>query len=505
MIFTNKTSANQSHINALLEASRNLLKDMNMNDRSASFNLSGADSAEAKEIAANINAALEALRKAVQDAEVRLNLVTKAIRFGLWEMQVVAGDPVNPNNEILWSDDLRRMLGYRDEKEFSNVMDSLITRIHPNDRGRALRAFEAHLTDHTGKTPYAPEYRVQQKNGEYRWFKAAASTIRDEKGAPLRVVGALFDIHDEKAKAEELTFLVKRFDLISQALVEAPWDMTIIDGDINKNETWFSPQFRRALGFEDENDFPNKFESFSSRLHPDDAERMLTHFAESLNDHTGNTPFSIDYRLQLKNGEYRWFHAEGAAERDENGVPLRVAGTIRDVTFRKNKEKVVKDFTESMNQLSHSISEMAQGIESVAVQAQEMAAAQEESTIAANKAKESTEETKNISNLIREIADQTNLLGLNAAIEAARAGEQGRGFGVVADEVRKLAVNSAHATGNIENSLNEMKALIEEILDHIGNMTTMTQTQASLTEQLNASVEEINSMSQSLVDIAKSI
>ena len=197
----NKNTQERLCIKSLLDESRRLLEESKSKDISVNTTID-FEHLELKEILANLSTAIINNQEKMRYDIIKFQLANKALETGLWDMEVDKSDPANPNNKFTWSDEFRRMLGFKNEKDFPNLTSSWVDRLHPEDKQNTLNAFVNHMQDRSGKTPYNVEYRCMLKSGEYRWFQAMGETIREPNGDPIRVAGLFLDIHEKKMADE---------------------------------------------------------------------------------------------------------------------------------------------------------------------------------------------------------------------------------------------------------------------------------------------------------------
>jgi len=154
----------------------------------------------------------------------------------------------------------------------------------------------------------------------------AISEMHQADGQVL-YIGILRDITQRRINEAELRASEQRFELISRGTHDGIWDWDLVTGEI-----YFSPRWKRMLNY-DEDEIENNFLALQNLIHPDDLGDALEEWMHCMDGEADS--FNVEYRLKNRNESYTWIQCRGTALRDDDGNPIRIAGSHTDISKRK--------------------------------------------------------------------------------------------------------------------------------------------------------------------------
>ncbi len=262
--------------------------------------------------------------------------------------------------------------------------------------------------------------------------------------------------------------------------------------------------------------------------------RIIVERAEIMNKDYEKIPVAVNVMPIVKNGEVIYVYVIlrdlRKEEEEKNRYLEENISVIRDILNRVGngdiaepayipEDNYLKDLEEPINAIIESLHSIVKGIRESAEVADDISnrasegvrnisnwnenvfqSSQSELVKLAKDLGEATRNIESILSLISDIANQTNLLALNAAIEAARAGEAGRGFAVVADEVRSLAEKSQKATGDIAEAIKAIEKSSNDMIDKINYNSSESKQLIDVISSLKDNVDALNDYIRALLD-----
>ena len=287
-------------------------------------------------------------RQLIEEQAATNRLLTDLTKAGSW---VINYAPDGSPASVQWGDGFRRLMGYSDQIDFPNEMESFMRGVFPEDRDTLFDIMNADAFDESIMSTTGYDFRFCKKDGSVRWFRSKGILSRDPEGRPMQYRGVTIDITHAKEHDDlyvELQNEAASLDTIHEMLGSGKWTMSFDETGAMDRVSW-SDEFRRMLGYQGTDDFPDVLESWSDLLHPDDKERVLKEFNETISDYTGQKTYDVEYRLLTKNRGYRWYRAVGKPTRRPDGSPITYIGVFIDITGRKEMMQELAQQRESLS------------------------------------------------------------------------------------------------------------------------------------------------------------
>ena len=241
-------------------------------------------------------------------------------RLGAWFWDVETG-------RISWSRGTQALFGYDPRQPLPKDLDYLDL-LPPEDRERTVQAFYAVVAGEPQEQ--AMRHRIRWPDGTLHWLEISGSLTHDKDGRP-QMVGVIREITAQREREAALKDSQERLDLALDSAQLGTWDWHIPSGML-----YGSARAAQLHGLEPV-PFHESFEAFFEGVPEDERSSMRQAYRSLREGPAGN--YQITYRIQLENGNSRYLESRARLYRDEEGNPLRMAGTLLDITDQVEREQ----------------------------------------------------------------------------------------------------------------------------------------------------------------------
>lgn len=289
----------------------------------------------------------EETRKKMEDAEERARLAAEIAEIATWELDL-------QTHAIIHSENLPVIFGHHHSNKLSHTQ--ILDQLDPEDRIDIVeKAFEVAMQ--TGIYKY--EARVNKSNGEVIWIRSHGKIFFDAHNEPLKMIGTLIDITEERNRREILIKSEQKFRLLANSMPQHIWTADHL-GDLNYFNTSvfdFSGLSQQQL----------QHGGWLDIVHPDDREENIRQWNNAV---SSGADFLFEHRFRKHDGEYRWQLSRAIAQKDHSGNIQMWVGTSTDIqdqkTFANLLEKQVQERTAELENKNADLIKMNIELESFA-------------------------------------------------------------------------------------------------------------------------------------------